>query len=113
MHGQEWLGGTSFSLAYRGGGAGQSSRNGSAHTLTATANTWRGARSVVAPGMLQNESVKRWLGGLEPAWTLLDSNSFKAPHDPPSPTAGAIRLATDLTGDPIGRVMPSVPAQPA
>jgi hypothetical protein len=49
--------------------------------------------------MLQNESVKRWLGGLEPAWTLLDYESFKALHDPPSPTAGAIRLATDLTKD--------------
>jgi len=33
---------------------------------------------VVAPGMLQNESVKRWLGGLEPAWTLLSYGSFTA-----------------------------------
>jgi hypothetical protein len=49
--------------------------------------------------MLQNESVKRWLGGLESAWTLLDYDSFKALRDPPSPTAGAIRLATDLTKD--------------
>jgi hypothetical protein len=47
--------------------------------------------------MLQNESVKRWLGGLEPAWTLLDYDSFKALHDPPSPTKGSIRLATELT----------------
>jgi hypothetical protein len=49
--------------------------------------------------MLQNEPVKRWLGGLEPALTLLDYESFTALHDPPSPTAGAIRLATDLTKD--------------
>lgn len=36
----------------------------------------REARSVVAPGMLQNPSVKSWLGGVEPAWTLLDQASF-------------------------------------
>jgi hypothetical protein len=35
--------------------------------------------------MLQNESVKRWLGGLEPAWTLLDDASFAALRAPPSP----------------------------
>ena len=54
---------------------------------------------MVAPGMLQNESVKRWLGGLEPAWTLLEYDSFQALQDPPSPTTGPIRLATDLTED--------------
>ena len=52
---------------------------------------------MVAPGMLQNESVKRWLGGLEPAWTLLSYGSFTALQGPPSPKTGAIRLAADLT----------------
>jgi hypothetical protein len=52
---------------------------------------------MVAPGMLQNPSVKRWLGGVEPAWTLLDQASFAALREPPSPTAGPIRLAADLT----------------
>ena len=27
---------------------------------------------MVAPGMLQNPSVRNWLGGIVPAWTLLD-----------------------------------------
>jgi|GEM_PF-6994078 len=30
---------------------------------------------MVAPGMLQNPSVRNWLGGVEPAWTLLDLDS--------------------------------------
>jgi hypothetical protein len=33
---------------------------------------------MVAPGMLQNPSVKAWLAGVEPAWTLLDKASFTA-----------------------------------
>jgi hypothetical protein len=49
--------------------------------------------------MLQDPAVKRWLGGVEPAWTLLDQASFVALHRPPSPMAGPIRLATDLTHD--------------
>jgi hypothetical protein len=52
---------------------------------------------MVAPGMLQNPSVKNWLGGIEPAWALLDQASFDALRRPPSPTAGPIRLASDLT----------------
>ena len=51
---------------------------------------------MVAPGMLQNPSVRNWLGGIEPAWTLLDLASFNALRRPPSPTAGPIRLAADL-----------------
>ncbi len=51
---------------------------------------------MVAPGMLQNPSVRNGLGGIEPAWTLLDLASFNALRRPPSPTAGPIRLAADL-----------------
>ncbi len=51
---------------------------------------------MVAPGMLQNLSVRNWLGGIEPAWVLLDQASFDALRRPPSPTAGPIRLAADL-----------------
>jgi hypothetical protein len=47
--------------------------------------------------MLQNPSVKSWLGDIEPAWTLLDQASFAALRRPPSPTAGPIRIASDLT----------------
>ncbi|MGE0255502.1 MAG: hypothetical protein AB7N54_04865 [Alphaproteobacteria bacterium] len=53
--------------------------------------------------MLQRPSVQRWLGGIEPAWTLLDEASFAALHRPPSPTAGPIRLAADLTPEEVQR----------
>jgi len=56
---------------------------------------------MVAPDILQDPSVQRWLGGIEPAWTLLDQASFTALHGPPSQMAGPIRLATDLTPDEI------------
>jgi hypothetical protein len=49
--------------------------------------------------MLQNPAVRTWLGGVEPAWTLLGQASFDALRRPPSPTAGPIRLAADLTWD--------------
>ena len=52
---------------------------------------------MVAPGFLQNEDVQNWLGGIEPAWTLLDHQSFASLVEPPSPTSGTIRLAADLT----------------
>jgi len=56
---------------------------------------------MVAPGMLQNPSVRNWLCGIEPAWTLLDQASFDALRRPPSPTAGPIRLAADLAHEEI------------
>ncbi len=55
---------------------------------------------MVAPGMQQNPAVKTWLGGIEPAWALLDQQSFDAlQRFPPSSSGGPIRLATDLTMD--------------
>jgi len=54
-----------------------------------------------ASAILLNPAEQRWLGGVEPAWTLLDRASLTALHRPPSPTAGPIRLATDLTHDEI------------
>jgi len=56
---------------------------------------------VVAPDVLQDESVKLWLGGLEPAWTLLDCDSFTALRGSTSAARGPIQLATDLTQDKI------------
>jgi hypothetical protein len=47
--------------------------------------------------MLQNPAVRTWLGGVEPAWTLLGQASFDALRRPPLSTAGPIRLAADLT----------------
>jgi hypothetical protein len=52
---------------------------------------------MVAPGFLQNNNVRTWLGGIEPAWTLLDHQSFASLDEPPSSAGGAIRLASDLT----------------
>jgi hypothetical protein len=58
---------------------------------------------VVAPGMLQNPSVRNWLGGIEPAWTLLDQDSFAALRRAPSPKSGPIRLAPDFSPEEIGQ----------
>lgn len=58
-------------------------------------------RSVVIPDLLQNPAVRKWLDGIEPAWTLLDPASFAALGRPPSPETGPIRLAADLTDDEI------------
>lgn len=52
---------------------------------------------MVAPGFLQNDTVKTWLGGIEPAWTLLDVDSFNALAFPRSATDGPIHMATDLS----------------
>src|SRR6202008_4039857 len=41
--------------------------------------------------------VRRWLNGIEPAWTLLDFDSFSALHDEPSASNRAIRLEPNLT----------------
>jgi hypothetical protein len=65
---------------------------------------------MVAPGMLQTPSVRNWLSGIEPAWTLLDQVSFDALRRPPSPTAGPIQLATDLTD---GEILQSAVARNA
>ena len=51
---------------------------------------------MVAPGLLQNPEVRRWLNGIEPAWTMLELNSFNALHDEPSASNHAIRLEPNL-----------------
>ena len=39
---------------------------------------------VVAPGFLDRPDVRRWVNGIEPAWTmLLDFGSFNALQDEP------------------------------
>ncbi len=52
---------------------------------------------MVRPGMLDNTSVKAWLGGVEPVWTLLDYASFSALVTASEPPNGPVRLAVDLT----------------
>ena len=51
--------------------------------------------------MPKNPSFKSWLDGVEPAWMLLDEASFAALQWPPTPTAGPIRLAANLTHEEI------------
>ena len=51
---------------------------------------------MVSPGFLANPEVRRWLNGVEPAWTMLDFDSFNALHDEPSDSNQAIRLEPDL-----------------
>jgi len=53
---------------------------------------------MVSPGFLENFEVRRWLGGVEPAWTMLQFDSFNALHDEPSASNQAIRLEANLTG---------------
>jgi len=54
-------------------------------------------RVVVAPGFLQNPEVRRWFNGVEPAWTMLEFDSFNSLHHEPSARNQAIRLEPNLT----------------
>ena len=51
---------------------------------------------MVAPGFLQNPEVRRWLNGVEPAWTALEFNSLNALRHEPSTSNHAIHLEPDL-----------------
>jgi hypothetical protein len=51
---------------------------------------------MVALGFLQNPEVRRWLNGVEPAWTMLEFNSLNALRHEPSASNQAIRLEPDL-----------------
>jgi len=63
---------------------------------------WGGIRShMVSPGFLEDFEVRRWLNGIEPAWTLLDFDSFNVLHDEPSANNQAIRLEPNLTSEEI------------
>src|SRR5260221_2174506 len=51
---------------------------------------------MVATGFLENPEVRRWLNGVEPAWTMLEFNSLNALRHEPSGSNRAIRLEPDL-----------------
>ena len=51
---------------------------------------------MVDPGFLDNPEVRRWLGGIEPAWTMLEFSSLDSLRHEPSRTNHAIRLEPDL-----------------
>jgi len=52
---------------------------------------------VVAPGFLANPEVRRWLTGVEPAWTMLDFDTFNALRHGPSASNPVIHLEANLT----------------
>src|SRR5437764_2750973 len=63
---------------------------------------------MVAPGFLANPQIRRWLNDIEPAWTILEYDSFRALHEEPSATNRAIRLEanlnkSDLSGSTVAR----------
>jgi hypothetical protein len=63
---------------------------------------------MVTPLVLEDSAVKRWLGGIEPAWALLDWKGFEALSLQPGADGSAIRLAADLSlgeveGSAVGR----------
>jgi hypothetical protein len=49
------------------------------------------------PGFLDSPEVRRWLGGVEPAWTLLTVDDMMALHQRPSKENRALSIADDLT----------------
>jgi hypothetical protein len=54
---------------------------------------------MVAEDFLQDPQVRHWLGGVEPAWTLLTFESLRALRREPSAVQTAIRIANDLSAD--------------
>jgi hypothetical protein len=48
--------------------------------------------TMAASGFLQKSAVRNWLGGIVPAWTMLDQKSFEALLLPPLPPVGALRF---------------------
>ena len=66
---------------------------------------------MVAEDFLQDPQVREWLDGIEPAWTLLTSESLRALRHEPSARRAAIRIANDLAvgeiaGSPAARNAP-------
>jgi hypothetical protein len=63
---------------------------------------------MVAEDFLRDPQVRQWLGGVEPAWTLLTLESLRALRQKPSAVQAAIRIANDLNageiaGSPVAR----------
>ena len=48
---------------------------------------------MVAEDFLQDPQVRKWLDGVEPAWTLLTFDSLRPLRQEPSAVATAIRIA--------------------
>ena len=63
---------------------------------------------MVSPAFLRDPEVRRWLGGVEPAWTLLELESLNALRREPSKDNRALRLANDLTDAEIDELIESL-----
>lgn len=59
---------------------------------------------MVKPGFLDNDSVIRWLGGVEPYWTYLDFQSYCRLRRSPDQDDRALRLTSNLTATEAGSV---------
>jgi hypothetical protein len=56
---------------------------------------------MVAEDFLRDPQMRQWLGGIEPAWTLLTLDSLRALRQEPSAAQTTIRIANDLKVDEI------------
>jgi hypothetical protein len=56
---------------------------------------------MVAEDFVQDPQMRKWLDGVEPAWTLLTFDSLRALRQEPSALQTAIRIANDLNADEI------------
>jgi hypothetical protein len=56
---------------------------------------------MVAADFLRDPQVRRWLDGVEPAWTVLTFDSLRALRQEPSASQIAIQIANDLSADEI------------
>jgi hypothetical protein len=56
---------------------------------------------MVAEDFVQDPQMRKWLDGVEPAWTLLTFDSLLALRQEPSAVQTAIRIANDLNADEI------------
>jgi hypothetical protein len=56
---------------------------------------------MVAEDFLNDPQVRKWLDGVEPAWTLLAFDSLRALRQEPSAARTAIRISNDLYADEI------------
>jgi hypothetical protein len=56
---------------------------------------------MVAGDFVRDPQMRKWLDGVEPAWTLLTFDSLRALRQEPSGVQTAIRIANDLNADEI------------
>src|SRR5262245_25150356 len=58
---------------------------------------------MVAEDFVRDPQIRKWLDGVEPAWTLLTFDSLRALRQEPSAAEAAIRIANNLNAGEIAR----------